>query len=98
MNYTLCHLETITQSEQKVFGDHGFAVVFAVVYAVVIIIIMFCVIIKRKTTFDTKEELIVSKAYLGREGKAYFDVAQFVIFVAAVPVLPPARRQRNVWS
>ena len=81
-------------------GDLEFAVVFAVGVAVgVIIIPMFCEIIRRKTTFETKHELIVSKAYLGREGKAYFDVVQFVIVAAAaVPVFPPALQQRNVWS
>ena len=99
MNYTLCLLETITQSEQNVKGEHGFDAV-AVEVAVVAeenTIPTFCVIIKRKTTFETKHELIVSKAYIGRKCKAYFDVVQFVI-VAAAQVFPPALRQRNVWS
>lgn len=63
MNYTLCLLETITQSEQKVIGMSGIAVVVvvvvvAVVVAVVVVVVVvaevFCVTIRRKTIFDTK--------------------------------------------
>ena len=50
MNYTLCLLETITQSEQKVIGRFGVAVV----VVVVVVVVVFCATIRRNTTFDTK--------------------------------------------
>lgn len=59
MNYTLCLLETITQSEQKVIGMSGIAVVVVVVVVAVVVVVVvvaevFCVTIRRKTIFDTK--------------------------------------------
>lgn len=71
-------------------------VVVVVVVVWVAIMTIFCVTIPRNTKFETKQELIVSKAYLGRKCKAYLVVVHFVICAVVPVVILPAPRQRNV--